>query len=126
MLNIDFENFKKNHKKKNNQVLYHELKSKGLNEINNLINNFLKDENSFVFESVEKGIIKGRYTIFGKNPDKIWEFKGKNVYYLIKNKKKKVKGDPVKILNNIIKEFNFKIPKKLPTLCSLLAGYFSY
>ena len=126
MLNINFENFKKNHKNRNNQVLYHETKSKGLNEIDNLINNFLKDENSFVFESVEKGIIKGRYTIFGKNPDKIWEFNGKNVYYLNKNKKERVKGDPVKILNNIIKEFNFKIPKKLPTLCSLIAGYFSY
>tara|TARA_Y100000816_G_scaffold262548_1_gene220301 strand:- start:1010 stop:2461 length:1452 start_codon:yes stop_codon:yes gene_type:complete len=126
MLNINFENFKKNHKKKNNQVLYYESDSKGLKEIENLINNFLKDKNSFIFESVEKGVIKGRYTIFGKNPDKIWEFNGKNVHYLYKNKKKKIKGDPVKILNNIIKEFNFKTPKKLPNLCSLLAGYFSY
>ena len=126
MLNINFENFKKNHKKKNNQVLYYESDSKGLKEIENLINNFLKDKNSFIFESVEKGVIKGRYTIFGKNPDKIWEFNGKNVHYFYKNKKKKIKGDPVKILNNIIKEFNFKTPKKLPNLCSLLAGYFSY
>ena len=126
MLNINFENFKKNHKKRNNQVLYHELSSRGLNEINNLINNFLEDKNSFIFESVEKGIIKGRYTIFGKNPDKIWEFNGKNVHYVYKNKKKKIKGEPIKILNNIIKEFNFKTPKKLPSLCSLLAGYFSY
>ena len=40
----------------------------------NLIDNFLVEKNSFIFESVEKGKIKGRYTIFGKNPDKIWEF----------------------------------------------------
>ena len=126
MLNVNLEIFKKNHKKKNNQVLYYEVKSKGLKEIENLINNFLKDENSFIFESVEKGIVKGRYTIFGKNPDKIWEFNGKSAHYFHKNKKKKIKGDPVKILNNIIKEFNFKTPKKVPSLCSLLAGYFSY
>ena len=126
MLNVNLEIFKKNHKKKNNQVLYYEVKSKGLKEIENLINNFLKDENSFIFESVEKGIVKGRYTIFGKNPDKIWEFNGKSAHYFHKNKKKKIKGDPVKILNNIIKEFNFKTPKKVPNLCSLLAGYFSY
>ena len=126
MLNIKFEKFKKNHKKKINQVLYYELKSKNSREVENLINNFLHDTNSFIFESVEKGIIKGRYTIFGKNPDKIWEFNNKNIYYINKNKKKKIKGDPVKIINNIIKNFNFKTPKKLPPLCSLLAGYFSY
>ena len=126
MLNIKFEKFKKTHKKKINQVLYYELKSNNSREVENLINNFLQDINSFIFESVEKGIIKGRYTIFGKNPDKIWEFNNKNIYYLNKNKKKKIKGDPVKIINNIIKNFNFKTPKKLPPLCSLLAGYFSY
>ena len=126
MLNIKFEKFKKTHKKKINQVLYYEFKSNNSREVENLINNFLQDKNSFIFESVEKGIIKGRYTIFGKNPDKIWEFNNKNIYYLNKNKKKKIKGDPVKIINNIIKNFNFKTPKKLPPLCSLLAGYFSY
>ena len=126
MLNIKFEKFKKTHKKKINQVLYYELKSNNSREVENLINNFLQDKNSFIFESVEKGIIKGRYTIFGKNPDKIWEFNNKNIYYLNKNKKKKIKGDPVKIINNIIKNFNFKTPKKLPPLCSLIAGYFSY
>ncbi len=126
MLNIKFEKFKKTHKKKINQVLYYELKSTNSREVENLINNFLQDKNSFIFESVEKGVIKGRYTIFGKNPDKIWEFNNENIYYLNKNKKKKIKGDPVKILNNIIKNFNFKTPKKLPPLCSLLAGYFSY
>ena len=126
MLNINFEKFKKTHKKKINQVLYYEFKSNNSREVENLINNFLQDKNSFIFESVEKGLIKGRYTIFGKNPDKIWEFNNKNIYYLNKNKKKKIKGDPVKVINNIIKNFNFKTPKKLPPLCSLLAGYFSY
>ena len=126
MLNINFENFKKKHKRKVNQVLYRELISIGSKEVENLINNFLEDRNSFIFESVEKGIIKGRYTIFGKNPDKMWEFNKKNIYYLFKNKKKKINGDPVKIINNIIKNFNFKTPKKLPPICSLLAGYFSY
>ena len=126
MLNIKFEKFKKTHKKKINQVLYYELKSNNSREVENLINNFLQDKNSFIFESVEKGVIKGRYTIFGKNPDKIWEFNNENIYYLNKNKKKKIKGDPVKVINNIIKNFNFKTPRKLPPLCSLLAGYFSY
>jgi len=126
MLNIQLEKFKKHHKKKINQVLFFESKSKGSIEIENLINNFLLENNSFVFESVEKGVIKGRYTIFGKNPDKHWEFNNKNIYYTYKNKKKKLRGNPAKVINDIIQNFNFKTPKKLPPLCSLLAGYFSY
>jgi len=54
------------------------------------LDNFLIDKNSFVFESVEKGIIKGRYTIFGKNPDKIWEFNN-NSCYKYDDKKNKIK-----------------------------------
>ena len=92
MLNIDLKLFKKNHKKNKNQVLYHAIKSNGLKEIENLINNFLNVRNSFVFESVEKGFIKGRYTIFGKNPDKIWEFNNNNCVLKYENKRKKLRG----------------------------------
>ena len=80
MLNVDLKNFIKNHKKNLHQIIYYSNKTNGLNEINNLINNFLNEKNSFVFESVEKGVIKGRYTIFGRNPDKIWEFNNNNCF----------------------------------------------
>ena len=102
MLNRNFKDFKFRHKRNKNQIIYASKKIKGNNEILNLINNFLKEKNSFVFESVEKGKIRGRYTIFGKNPDKIWEFNNKNSY-LIKNKiKNKIKGNPDKIIEKII------------------------
>ena len=91
MLNIDLKLFKKNHKKNKNQVLYYAIKSNGLKEIENLINNFLNVRNSFIFESVEKGFIKGRYTIFGKNPDKIWEFNNNNCVLNYENKKRNLK-----------------------------------
>ena len=126
MLNVDLKIFKNNHRKKINQVIYYSYKTNGSNEINNLINNFLNEKNSFVFESVEKGIIKGRYTIFGRNPDKIWEFNNNNCFLYKKNKKTKIKGNPKKIIEKIIEEFKFKIPKNLPPISSLLSGYFSY
>ena len=76
---------------------------------------------------LKKGKIKGRYTIFGKNPDKIWEFNNKNSYVVIKNKvKKKLKVNPKIVIENIIEEFKFKTPKNLPDICSLISGYFSY
>ncbi len=126
MLNQSFNDFKFQHKKKKNQIIYTSKKVKNDEEIINLIDNFLIEKNSFIFESVEKGKIKGRYTIFGKNPDKIWEFNNKNSY-LIRNKKKiKLKENPDKLIENIIEEFRFKTPKKLPKICSLISGYFSY
>ena len=126
MLNVDLKNFIKNHKKNLNQIIYFSKKTNGLNEINNLINNFLNEKNSFVFESVEKGVIKGRYTIFGRNPDKIWEFNNNNCFIYKRNKKIKINGNPKKNIENIIEDFKFKIPKGLPPISSLLSGYFSY
>ena len=126
MLNRNFKDFKFRHKRNENQILYTSKKILDDREMLNLIDNFLIEKNSFIFESVEKGKIKGRYTIFGKNPDKIWEFNDQNSY-LIKNKnKKKIKGSPYKVIENIIEEFKFKTPSNLPPICSLLSGYFSY
>ena len=71
MINRSFKEFKITHKKKINQVIFSSLNVKNENFLINLIDNFLITKNSFVFESVEKGKIRGRYTIFGKDPDKI-------------------------------------------------------
>ena len=126
IINRNFEDFKFRHRSKKNQIIYTSKKVKNDDEVINLIDNFLIEKNSFIFESVEKGKIKGRYTIFGKNPDKIWEFNNKNSY-LIKNKKKiKLKDKPDELIEKIIEEFKFETPKKLPKICSLISGYFSY
>ena len=86
MINRNFQDFKFQHKRNQNQIIYSSKKIKDDQEILNLINSFLKEKNSFIFESVEKGTIKGRYTIFGKNPDKIWEFNNNNSYTISKKK----------------------------------------
>ena len=127
MINRNFKDFKFQHKRNQNQVLFSSKKIKGDNEVLNLIDNFLAEKNSFIFESVEKGIVKGRYTIFGKKPDKIWEFNNSKSYSVNKNnKKKRIKGKPKKIIENLIENFKFKTPPRLPPICSLLSGYFSY
>jgi len=126
MLNISLSKFKSQHKRKINQVIYFSSKTNGTSEIENLINNFLLEKDSFVFESVEKGFIKGRYTIFGKNPDKIWEFNNNKCKLIFDNKNKKIAGPAKKNITKIIEEFNFKIPKELPPISSILSGYFSY
>ena len=121
-----YSKFKRDYSAKKNQVLYKIKKVKNDHEIIKLIDDFLVEKNSFIFESVEKGKIKGRYTIFGRNPDKIWEFNN-NYSYLIQNKKKiKIKGNPEKLIEKIIEDFKFKTPSILPPISSLISGYFSY
>ena len=89
ILNRNFKDFKFQHTRKKNQVIYTTRKIRNDNEVLNLIDNFLNEKNSFIFESVEKGKIRGRYTIFGKNPDRVWEFNGKNSFLTTNNTKKK-------------------------------------
>ncbi|MDA9152800.1 anthranilate synthase component I [Candidatus Pelagibacter sp.] len=126
IINRNFKDFKFRHRSNKNQIIYTSKKVNNDEDVINLIDNFLIEKNSFIFESVEKGKIKGRYTIFGKNPDKIWEFNNKNSY-LIKDKRKiKLKDKPEQLIEKIIEEFKFETPKKLPKICSLISGYFSY
>jgi len=126
IINRSFKDFKFRHRSNKNQIIFTSRKIKDGEEILNLIDNFLIEKNSFVFESVEKGKIKGRYTIFGKNPDKIWEFKNKNSYLIQNDKKTKLKDKPENLIEKIIEEFKFETPKNLPKICSLISGYFSY
>ena len=124
--NRGFSEFKFRHRSKKNQIIYTSKKVKNDTEVLNLIDNFLEEKNSFIFESVEKGKIKGRYTIFGKNPDKIWEFNNRNSYLIQKNKKIKLRENPENLIEKIIEDFKFETPKNLPNICSLISGYFSY
>ena len=126
IISSSLKDFKKKHLSKINQTIYFSEKFKNKFIIERLIDNFLNEKNSFVFESVEKGKIRGRFTIFGKNPDKIWELNNEKVISIVNGKKKKLKIKPYVFLNELIENFNFATPKNLPPICSLLSGFFSY
>ena len=125
-LNISFKEFKKNHLRKKNQVIFRSRGCKNYYKVENLYKFLLAEKNSFIFESVEKGTTRGRYTIIGLNPDKIWDIR-KNIVVLDRNGKiNKIKTNPLKFLNKLINEFKIEIPKKIPAMASMLVGYFSY
>jgi anthranilate synthase component 1 len=125
-INLSLKKFKNNHSKKKHQILFRSRSCNQYNKVENLFRFLLAEKNSFIFESVEKGTIKGRYTIIGLNPDKIWDINRNIVTINKSDKKTKIKSDPLKYINKLIKEFNIKIPKKLPSMSSMLVGYFSY
>ena len=75
-------------KKINNKkftLYYCEKKFTNSKTLLSYIDKILVKKNSFIYESVEKGKIRGRYTIFGYDPDLIYDvYNGK----FLKNKKK--------------------------------------
>jgi len=125
-INTSLTNFKKIHKSKKNQIIFHKTDTDSNKIIENIIDNFLVRKNSFIFESVEKRSVRGRYTIIGSDPDKIWDFNKKKIYLFQNNNKKIIKTNPYKYLKKLIENFNFKLPRNIPPICSLLVGYFSY
>ena len=125
-INTSLPNFKKKHQNKKNQIIFYKARCKNNKIIENIINNFLIKKNSFIFESVEKRRIRGRYTIIGTNPDKIWEFDKKKIHLIQGTSKTIIKGSPYSFLKKLIENFTFPLPTNIPPLCSLLVGYFSY
>ena len=101
-INISFKDFKKKHSKKKHQILFRSLNCKNYYKVENLYKFLLAEKNSFIFESVEKGIIRGRYTIIGLNPDKIWNINNKKVTLINNGKKSFIKANPLKYLNKLI------------------------
>ncbi len=125
-LSTSLENFKKLHKNKNNQAIYYKENCKNYNFVENLYKFILSKKNSFIFESVEKGVIRGRYTIIGFNPDKIFNIKKNKIIEDDFKKKRIIKKNILAYLDNLLKNFKVKSSAELPRMSSMLVGYFSY
>ncbi len=125
-LNTNLKNFKQIHKSKNNQAIYYSQKCKNYKFVENLYKFILSKKNSFIFESVEKGIIRGRYTIIGFNPDKIFNIKKNKIVEDDFKKKKIIQKNVLTYLNGLLKNFKVKSSGDLPRMSSMLVGYFSY
>ena len=125
-INTSFNEFKKKHFKKKHQILYRSKRCNEYYKVENLFRFLLAEKNSFIFESVEKGKIKGRFTIIGLNPDKIWDVNKNTITINNFGKKTKIKTNPLIYINKLIKDFNIEIPNQLPSMAAMLVGYFSY
>ena len=125
-LNISSKKFKETHKKKKNQIAFYAQKCTNYNFVENLFRFILVKENSFIFESVEKGVVRGRYTIIGYDPDKIYNIKKNKIFVHNFKKTTVVKKNVLSFLNQLIENFKVSIPASLPRMSSMLVGYFSY
>ena len=125
-LSTNLVNFKKLHKKKHNQAIYYSQNCKNYYFVENLYKFILVKKNSFIFESIEKGKIRGRYTIIGYNPDKTYNIKKNKI--VVDNFKKKIiiKKNVLSFLDELLKNFKVKSSGNLPRMSSMLVGHFSY
>src|SRR5215213_536237 len=84
--------------------------------------------NSFLFESVEGGATRGRYSIIGLEPDLVWRANGAGAEI---NRTARAKPDafvpcseaPLAALRALIAESRIVLPEKLPPPAAGLFGY---
>src|SRR2546421_5765434 len=86
---------------------------------------------SFLFESVEGGAVRGRYSIIGLEPDVVWRANGTRAEI---NRAARMKpdsftpcpGTPLAALRALIAESRIALPEKLPPMAAGLFGYLGY
>jgi anthranilate synthase component 1 len=87
--------------------------------------------NSFLFESVEGGAVRGRYSIIGLDPDVIWRTIGTRaeINRAARSKNKAFTPcpeAPLAALRALIAESRIALPDKLPSMVAGLFGYLGY
>jgi len=86
---------------------------------------------SFLFESVEGGAVRGRYSIIGLEPDLVWRTNGTSAEI---NRVARAKPEafvacpeaPLDALRTLIAESRIVLPEKLPPMAAGVFGYLGY
>ena len=102
-----------------------------INDIDTPVSAFLKiAENkpySFLFESVQGGEIRGRYSFLGFSPDIIWKSSG-DISEISRDggKFETIEKKTFESLRSLQKESSFVLPKGIPPMAAGLFGYLGY
>lgn len=89
------------------------------------------EPNSFLLESVEGGVHRGRYSIIGFRPDIIWQCNG-NIATIISiddfgtTKTLKNEEPALESLQKLIEDSQIQLPENLPPMAAGLVGYLGY
>src|SRR5688500_12857847 len=86
---------------------------------------------SFLFESVEGGAVRGRYSFIGLKPDLVWRAQGdapeSNRRALTHpDAFEPLEGGALQSLRKLIAECRIEVPAKLPPMAAGLFGYMGY
>src|SRR3954470_20901345 len=86
--------------------------------------------NSFLFESVEGGAVRGRYSVIGLDPDLVWRANGPHaeIDRTVQGKPAFVPcpEPPLAALRALIAESRIVLPEGLPPMAAGVFGYLGY
>lgn len=102
-----------------------------INDIDTPVSAFIKaalgKPYAFLFESVQGGEQRGRFSFFGFDPDLIWVSNGKAATLSRNGGAAEVMpGEPLDALRALIAECAFELPDDLPPMTAGLFGYLGY
>ncbi|MCC6468437.1 MAG: anthranilate synthase component I [Alphaproteobacteria bacterium] len=127
-----FDDFAAVYRSKRSQVVWTRLVSDLETPVSAMLKLAEGRANSFLFESVEGGAVRGRYSMIGLRPDLIWRCRGDRAEV----NRRALAGDDTGFephgegaldsLRAIIAESRIDIPKGLPPMASGLFGYMGY
>lgn len=89
------------------------------------------DAPCFLLESVEKGEIRGRYSVIGLMPDLIWKAHGNSSQICYRDKLdpsycEPCEGDSLEAFRRLYESSKIDIPPELPPMAAGLVGYMGY
>jgi anthranilate synthase component 1 len=130
-LTPQYKDFEKNYKNGINQLVYCRLAADLDTPVSLMMKLTNEEDNSFILESVTGGEIRGRYSIIGMRPDKIWKCLGNENYIKTVNDDgsgvfEKQDEDPLTGLRKLLSDSYIDIPKNLPQSSAGIFGYLGY
>ncbi|MDO5519956.1 MAG: anthranilate synthase component I [bacterium] len=82
--------------------------------------------NYFLLESVVNGKSIGRYSFLGYDPKMHIYCKGKQVFCSEKSESRKLEGEPIQVMKQLLKEYKAPKMEEAPTFTGGFVGYCSY
>jgi anthranilate synthase component 1 len=127
VLEPKFEVFKSKYEENIPQIISFKFSNNEKTITSSYLKTAQKNKNSFLFESLEDGETKGRFSIIGLDPDLIFRVNG-NVSIIerhgteISRKHDQVNKD----IKEFIKDSHLEIPKNIPPVAAGVYGYIGY
>lgn len=122
----------KKYQGKENQIVYSKF-SADLETPVSVALKIKEEKYTCLFESVEGGENRARYSFIATHPEMAWECKNgkiKRIYFdentNIKHEEQEKGNDPIASLRNVIKENHINTPAELPPMSAGLFGYMGY
>jgi anthranilate synthase component 1 len=126
-LEPNFEYFKDKYEKNISQIIGFKFSGDKKTITSSYLKTSLKGKNSFLFESLEDGDAKGRFSIIGVNPDLILKIKGNESTIEKDGIEISRKFDEVnKNIREFIESSQLDMPRNIPSVAAGVYGYIGY